>query len=543
MSPTTGAPRIPRRRLRARRRSAGRASGRRSRPSRRRRRAPHRRAGRCHPNPRRRWPRGRPAGTAAAHPFRLRFRSLVLRIRAASASPRAADSKRAGMLLARGARANCSRPLMAPARSVEGESVALARAAHAAGTRVAFGIPGGGANLTLIQACADAGIAFVLVRSESAAVLAAAAYADVADAPGLAVCTRGPGLAAATLGSASALLDRQPVVVATDGTGAAHPHQRLDHARLGATVSKGVAVDGAAAVELALREPRGSVIFDLGGERSSPAAGRRDESDQPATAIRVPGQRPAMIAGIGARRCADALRRVVARPEHPGPDDVPRQGRRARLMAERRGPLHRIPARGAATRRRGRHRHRRPRSGRAAAGEWGWDAPVVALCDILPADRAQVPDGETVVGPLDRLLDRLVLDDGGWPTPAVVLAVGNARRDRRAGRRSRAAGRRASRQVGTAAGDDRDDRRRRAHARGDAVLGCRGAARVSDLERSGDDGLRAARRDRRQLRTRGAGGLLHRRRRSRHVRGRARDARTHPARTCAWSCSTTRPSR
>ncbi len=165
--------------------------------------------------------------------------------------------------------------------------------------------------MTLIQACADAGIAFVLVRSESAAVFAAAAYADVAGAPGLAVCTRGPGLAAAILGCASALLDRQPVVVATDGTGAAHPHQRIDHARLGATVAKGVVSEGSAAVELALSEPRGPVIFDLGGDRASPAVADSHANHPPATAIRVPGNRPAIIAGAGARGCADALRRAV----------------------------------------------------------------------------------------------------------------------------------------------------------------------------------------------------------------------------------------
>ena len=333
---------------------------------------------------------------------------------AASASLRAADS----MLLARDPPANRSPP-MTSARSVEGESVALARAAHAAGTRVAFGIPGGGANLTLIQACADAGIAFVLVRSESAAVLAAAAYADVADAPGLAVCTRGPGLAAATLGSASALLDRQPVVVATDGTGAAHPHQRIDHARLGATVSKGVVVEGAAAVELALSEPRGSVIFDLGGERASPPGAGTQASDQPATPIRVPGNRPAIVAGIGARRCADALRRAVRgrnipvlttyRAKGVVPDSWPNA---AGLFTG--FPREGLPLAGA--------------DAIIAVGldpvellpiPWCWDAPVVSLCDVRPNDLGQVPEGATEVGSLDRLLARLVLDDGGWPIPAV----------------------------------------------------------------------------------------------------------------------------
>jgi acetolactate synthase-1/2/3 large subunit len=321
------------------------------------------------------------------------------------------------MLGARDSPATRDRFLMASLRSVAGESVALARAAHAAGTRVAFGIPGGGANLTLIQACADAGIAFVLVRSESAAVLAAAAYADVADAPGLAVCTRGPGLAAAALGSASALLDRQPVVVATDGTGAAHPHQRIDHALLGATVSKGVVVEGAAAVECALSEPRGSVIFDLGGERASPASAGSRASDPPATTVRVPGNRPAIIAGLGARGCADALRRAV-------------RGRRIPVLTTYRAkgvvPESWPNAAGLFT--------GFPREGLPLAEAdaiitvgldpvellptpWCWDAPILSLCDVELNDRAQVPEGQTAVGPLDQLLDRLVFDDGGWLDP------------------------------------------------------------------------------------------------------------------------------
>ena len=196
---------------------------------------------------------------------------------------------------------------MAPARSVEGESVALARAARAAGTRVVFGIPGGGANLTLIQACADAGIAFVLVRSESAAVLAAAAYADVADAPGLAVCTRGPGLAAATLGSASALLDRQPVVVATDGTGRGAPASapRSRPARrngLEGGGRRGGCRDRA-------RPPRAARIRDLRPRRRTRRASRRARRRERSAGDADPGagQRPAMIAGIGARRCAARL--------------------------------------------------------------------------------------------------------------------------------------------------------------------------------------------------------------------------------------------
>jgi acetolactate synthase-1/2/3 large subunit len=299
--------------------------------------------------------------------------------------------------------------------SVAAESVALAKAAHAAGTRVAFGIPGGGANLTLIQVCADAGIAFVLVRSESAAVIAAAAYADGAGVPGIAICTRGPGLAAAALGSAAALLDRQPVIVATDGAGAGHPHQRIDHAALGATVSKSVVVEGAAAVALALSAPRGSVICDLGGERTSPAMATTRAVALAPGPIRVAGTRPAIIAGIGARGCADALRRAV-------------HGRRVPVLTTYRAkgviPDSSPNAAGLFT---GFPREGLPLSEADAIitvgldpvellpAPWAWDVPVISLCDLVPGDRAQVPEGEVSVGPLDQLIDRLELDDSGWP--------------------------------------------------------------------------------------------------------------------------------
>jgi acetolactate synthase I/II/III large subunit len=319
------------------------------------------------------------------------------------------------MLTARDAFAHCGPFLVASRRGVEAQSAELARSARAAGTRAAFGIPGGGANLTLIQACADAGIAFVLVRSEAAAVFAAAAYADVAGAPGLAICTRGPGLAAATLGVASALLDRQPVVIATDGTGAAHPHQRIDHVLLGSSVAKAVTWDGSAAVELALAEPRGPVICDLGGARSTPVAAAPRESDPPVAEIRVLGSRPAIIAGAGARSCAGALRRAVRGRDIPVLTTYRAKGVVPESWPNAAGLFTGFPREG------------RPLAGADAIvtvgldpvellpAPWPWDAPVVALCEAAPDDRAQVPEGRTVLGPLGGLVDRLVLGDGGRP--------------------------------------------------------------------------------------------------------------------------------
>src|SRR3984885_1104044 len=63
---------------------------------------------------------------------------------------------------------------------------------------------------------AAAGLRFVLARTETAAVIMAATYADLTGRPGAAVVTRGPGLASAVNGIAHAALDRLPVVVIAD---------------------------------------------------------------------------------------------------------------------------------------------------------------------------------------------------------------------------------------------------------------------------------------------------------------------------------------
>ena len=53
-------------------------------------------------------------------------------------------------------------------------------------------MPGGGHNLDLIGAAEDAGIEFVLMHGETAAALAAAAYAESSGKLGACVVTRGP---------------------------------------------------------------------------------------------------------------------------------------------------------------------------------------------------------------------------------------------------------------------------------------------------------------------------------------------------------------
>ena len=95
-------------------------------------------------------------------------------------------------------------------------AVAIVTALADAGTRVVFGLPGGGPNLDVVGAAAAAGMRFVLTRTETAAVIRAATYADLTGLPGAAVVTKGPGLASAVNGIAHAALDRLPVVVIAD---------------------------------------------------------------------------------------------------------------------------------------------------------------------------------------------------------------------------------------------------------------------------------------------------------------------------------------
>jgi acetolactate synthase I/II/III large subunit len=141
-----------------------------------------------------------------------------------------------------------------------------------AGTPVMFGVPGGGPNLDVVGAAAEAGLRFILTHAESAAVIMAATCADLTGVPGAAVVTRGPGLASAVNGIAHAALDRLPVVVIADTVPAAETgrisHQRLDLEALGRPVAKAVVTAGgrradeaaASAVRTAMAPPPGPVI-------------------------------------------------------------------------------------------------------------------------------------------------------------------------------------------------------------------------------------------------------------------------------------------
>jgi acetolactate synthase I/II/III large subunit len=222
-------------------------------------------------------------------------------------------------------------------------AAAIAGALQRAGTRLVFGVPGGGPNLDVVGAAADAGLRFVLAHGETAAAIMAATCADLTGLPGAVVVTRGPGLASAVNGIAHAALDRFPLVVVAD-TVPAHDrgrisHQRLDQDALGRSVAKatvtagGGGPEGAAelAVRLALAPPAGPVVVNVdpdGGSDpiSTPASGPEADgsarSDQPGDdgenacggLIDALGtsRRPIVLLGIGALRHAAAVRAALA---------------------------------------------------------------------------------------------------------------------------------------------------------------------------------------------------------------------------------------
>ncbi len=183
-------------------------------------------------------------------------------------------------------------------------ATAIVTALAGAGTRVMFGVPGGGPNLDVVGAAAAAGLRFVLTHTENAAAIMAATSADLTGAPGAVLVTRGPGLASAVNGIAHAALDRLPLVVIADtvraGEAGRVSHQRLDQGALGRSVAKaaltvgGDRQAGQAAARLvgqALAAPPGPVVALM--DDSAPASSAHTvDGPGPAPGAATPGQAP-----------------------------------------------------------------------------------------------------------------------------------------------------------------------------------------------------------------------------------------------------------
>jgi acetolactate synthase I/II/III large subunit len=210
---------------------------------------------------------------------------------------------------------------------------AIAGALARAGTRLMFGVPGGGPNLDVVGAAAAAGLRFVLARSETAATIMAATCADLTGTPGAVVVTRGPGLASAVNGIAHAALDRLPVVVIADTVPAADTgrisHQRIDQTALGRSVAKAAVTVGGRqagqaaerAVRTALAAPSGPVIANMDDSVPDRADGSTPDScgtgPDPDSAPVLAGalraaRRPVLLLGAGAIPRTAAIRDALA---------------------------------------------------------------------------------------------------------------------------------------------------------------------------------------------------------------------------------------
>jgi len=213
--------------------------------------------------------------------------------------------------------------------------VLVERLRHA-GVRTLFGVPGGGGNLDLIEAARGASLPFVLTSTENGAAIAAIAQTEILGRPGACLTTLGPGAASVVNGVACAYLERAPVLVFTDsdpgGGIGTFSHQQIDQGALFAPITKWsgrlTAADATGVIERAFRElmtlPPGPVHIDCPGDvntTSPPMAGNSSASGAAATApvtrpdpaealkfdwLAAHARKPLIIAGLGARREADA---------------------------------------------------------------------------------------------------------------------------------------------------------------------------------------------------------------------------------------------
>jgi acetolactate synthase I/II/III large subunit len=306
---------------------------------------------------------------------------------------------------------------------------AIVAALVQAGTRLMFGVPGGGPNLDVIGAAEAAGLRFVLAHGETAATIMAATSADLTGVPGSVVVTRGPGLASAVNGIAHAALDRLPVLVIADTIAAADAgrisHQRIDQAALGRSVAKAaVTVSGpraaARAVAIALAAPAGPVIAnmdDSAADQDGRSGRRRAENGVEAQTLRAAEDTAARASRAVLAEALRAARRPVVLL---GTGAIPRTAAVRDALAGRGIPaLHTYRARGVL-----------PDSAAEAAGlvtggtmEW----PLLSAADLvvgLGVDEAEMIPARWVYPARTILVSEPgAATSGGWFTGATALSL------------------------------------------------------------------------------------------------------------------------
>jgi acetolactate synthase I/II/III large subunit len=207
---------------------------------------------------------------------------------------------------------------------------AAAAGLAAAGSKVLFGIPGGGNNLEMVGAAEANGIRFILAHTEAAATYMAAAYAELVGIPTACIVTRGPGAASAVNGVAHAWLDRQPVILLSDTVSASDAlrisHQRLAQSEIFGPITKWSGVLGgrnpddtmARAIALSSAPRPGPVHLDFDpmydAITSPPVAVTPTTGRAVLDRIRSVvsnARRIVLVLGVGARCHADLIRSLV----------------------------------------------------------------------------------------------------------------------------------------------------------------------------------------------------------------------------------------
>lgn len=316
-------------------------------------------------------------------------------------------------------------------------SDALAAQLRAAGTRLLFGVPGGGANLEVVGAAADAGIGFVLAHDETAACIMAGTHGLLTESVGAAVVTRGPGVTNAATGLAQATLDRFPLLLISDTVSSTMkprvPHQRLDQVAMSTPLAKWAGTLGGtapadvarAALSLARGAPAGGVHLDLDASAAGDAPPWVPQPPRVAQAALATARRlvagshyPIVIAGLYATGVGQLLGQlgcpVLCTYQAKGavPDDSPlaaglfTNGALERPLLDRADlvlgvgldPVEPIPA------------------------AWEADLPVVMLSPA-PVDGAYFGDPTVVLGPLETALASLLeVAEPRWDADAGPLA-------------------------------------------------------------------------------------------------------------------------
>jgi acetolactate synthase I/II/III large subunit len=164
----------------------------------------------------------------------------------------------------------------------------VARTLKAYGVRYAFGIPGNDV-LETIRACEEAGIEFVLAKSEPAAAFMADAVYQLTGVPAVLIPALGPGLANAISGIAGALMERSAMIVLCGEMATAqhgvYTHQVFDHVAAALPITKWAArlnparaaQQVAKALDIALAHPAGPVLLNMPADHT-----RADEKTTPA---------------------------------------------------------------------------------------------------------------------------------------------------------------------------------------------------------------------------------------------------------------------